>query len=172
VSTKPGQLQLQLQLQLQAARELDPLGLPLPPGRRRPTPPLLKQYISELAKRFVHLSPSCEDIKRKAQSRGRWLDGPVADPATIRPGTLVLFNWPPEGAVRGDGRANHVGLVVAATATGVSTIEFNTLSDNDMRPRNERERDGGVVARKFRSFRMRRRDNTIAEPILGFVQWG
>jgi cell wall-associated NlpC family hydrolase len=105
-----------------------------------------------------------------AKQRGQWVAAP-AKPKEILPGSLVLFNWPAVGRTRGDGTANHVGLVVEARAEGVATIEFNTAPDNDKRTSAEKQRDGGIVAHKFREYRTARLDGSFAEPILGFVVW-
>lgn len=160
----------------EAGREIDPDPQPLEPGRDRPTLGVLRPYVPQVSRRVAHIVPLCRDIvavaKRRALEDGaaQWVGFDEVDGGTVqpKPGWLVLFSWPPPGRRRGDGTANHVGVVVAARDGGVSTIEFNTSFDD---AEQERQRDGGGVARKLRLYRTQRSDGSVAEPVLGFVRW-
>lgn len=53
------------------------------------------------------------------------LQGMVVNKFAGQPGDLVFYDW------NGDGVADHVGLLEAASAGGITTIEFNTGNPND-----------------------------------------
>jgi len=80
--------------------------------------------------------PSCARMVEQAKVRANWV-GDVSNPPL--PGWLVFYNW------SGGEDAQHVGIVEAASASTLRTIEFNTSIVVGGSQRN-----GGVVARKIR----------------------
>lgn len=81
--------------------------------------------------RFFKPSASCKAILDDARARGTLVSQPM-------PGYLVLYNW------SGGSHPEHVGLVVGATDTILSTVEFNTSAAGS-------QSDGGAVAEKNRN---------------------
>jgi hypothetical protein len=81
------------------------------------------------------LSANCGVIQKIAQTTQKWWDADVMP----HPGWLILYNW------AGGKDPEHVGIVESATATSLSTIEFNTTFDSG-----PRKGEPGAVDRKDR----------------------
>ena len=76
------------------------------------------------------LSALCQAILNQMSSQNRMTNDPA-------PGDLIFFDT---GAI--DGKANHIGIVISATADKVNTVEGNTSSGSKVEP------NGGEVAKK------------------------
>lgn len=93
---------------------------------------VFRGVLGEIANSFKP-SASCKAILADARARGTFVDTPKS-------GYLVLYNW------SGGSQPEHVGLVVGATETTLSTVEFNTSAAGS-------QSDGGAVALKSRNRR-------------------
>ena len=91
------------------------------------------------------------------QGRSAWVPRPL-QLAAPRAGARGR-NFQPRGA-------GHRG-----PPEGVATIEFNTAPDNDKRSSAEKQRDGGVVTRKFQVPNYAIRAEPLLKSLLGFVVW-
>lgn len=103
----------------------------------RTTLPALRQY---------YFRPHCavQEMRADARSRNTYMSREsfeALDPRRVKEGWLVVYNWNPAA----DNIADHIGLLVARTDGGISTVEFNTSRGQGD------QRDGGVVARRTRN---------------------
>lgn len=93
-----------------------------------------KPLLADIDYHHFYPSPSVRDMYHVALGKRRWR----AANTTPRPGWLVVYQF---------GRpANHVGIVERATATELTTIEFNTTQPTGAGD----QRNGGVIARRTR----------------------
>lgn len=83
-------------------------------------------------------SYNCDQIRQRAEEAGCVLDS-VYD---AQPGDLVLYDW------NGNGSLDHVGIVEENNGGYITTIEGNTSSG-----RTGSQGNGGVVARRTRSWK-------------------
>ena len=67
----------------------------------------------------------CQAMIERYRARGRWMED---DSYCPQPGDLIFYDWQDTGAGDCTGAADHVGLVLTVTETGLEIIEGN-LSD-------------------------------------------
>lgn len=93
-----------------------------------------KPLLADVDYHHFYPSPSVADMYYVARGKRRWREATV----TPRAGWLVIYGF---------GRPhNHVGIVESATATQLTTIEFNTTQPTSTGD----QRNGGAVARRMR----------------------
>ena len=100
-----------------------------------PPTPVFRPVAKTLNTFYFLPHPSCLNMVARAKEMGNWVR-PGSPPL---PGWLVFYNW------AGGATPEHVGIVEAASATILRTVEFNTSVVVDGSRSN-----GGVVARKNR----------------------
>lgn len=84
---------------------------------------VLKDTLPDIQKYYFKPEISVLRMKSDAIARGKWVVSRKVGPdllAMPSPGWLVAFDW------NADGAADHVGLVLSASASSVHTLEFNT----------------------------------------------
>jgi hypothetical protein len=84
---------------------------------------------------YFYPTVSCGDLALIAKGKRRWRASTVVP----RPGWIVLFDWTHRGT------PDHCGIVQAASATSLFTVEFNTSAGAGD------QRNGGVVAERDRT---------------------
>jgi hypothetical protein len=95
----------------------------------------LRGALHEIDRYHFYPSPSVWDMYYVALGKRRWLPRDSKQP---KPGWLVIYDF--------GGGADHVGLILSATATAIHTFECNTSGKV-----NGNQQNGGVIAIRDRS---------------------
>jgi hypothetical protein len=98
----------------------------------------LRELLADMEHWYFYATPSVWDMYLVQAGKHRWVDASVDPKPVPLPGWIIIYNF-------GKG-ADHCGIVEAMEGENIHTIEFNTTI------RNGSETNGGVVARKTRSY--------------------